>query len=40
MVDADALATLVCVLHHAARAGPGRLVVALPRVEQHLRGSG
>ena len=40
MVDADALSALVCVLHHAPRAGSRRLVVALPRVAQDLRGSG
>jgi hypothetical protein len=40
VVDADALSALMGVLHHAARTGPCRVLVAMPRVAQHLCGSG
>ena len=40
VVDADALSALVGVLHHAASTGPCGVLVALPRVAQHLRGNG
>ena len=36
VVDADALSALVGVLHHAPGAGPGGVLVSLPRVAQHL----
>ena len=39
VVDADALSTLVGVLHHSASTGPRGFLVALPCVSQHLRGS-
>ena len=40
VVDGDPLSALVGVLHHAPNPAPRRVLVALPRVPQHLRGSG
>ena len=40
VIDAEALAALVRVLHHPTGTGPRGFLVALPRLSQHVRGSG